>query len=71
MKNLTENEKKAYDRGKADYYYRRPCHPNFYVSTSNIGEKVESENMSSGEIRAYYLGYEWGIENGERKDYGD
>lgn len=55
------------DRGSADAYYGRPLDPHYYVGDSITSERVEKDNMTVGEIAAYYYGYD---NEDDRKDWG-
>ena len=55
-----------YDRGSADYYYWRESKPHYYKGDTYNTDKVEEEDMSQQEIKAYQAGYE---NETDRKDY--
>lgn len=55
-----------YDRGSADYYYRRPFNPHYYVGSTRSSELVPESKMTTEEIAAYRAGYE---EETERKEW--
>jgi hypothetical protein len=59
-----------FDRGSADSYYGRPAVPHYYPAGTYKGPRLESEDMSLSEIRAYYDGYAYNEERGDRKDWG-
>lgn len=54
------------DRGSADAYYRRPRSPHYYVGDTYQSERVETDNMTVGEIEAYDYGY---YNQEERKEW--
>lgn len=56
-----------YDRGSADYYYRRPFNPHYYVGATRSTKLVTREEMTTEEIAAYRAGYASGI---DQKDWG-
>lgn len=55
-----------YDRGSADYYYWRECKPHYYKGATGSSERVEEEDMTPEEIKAYLEGYK---NETDRKDY--
>lgn len=59
-----------WDRGRADAYYRRPWKPHKYVGATGATPRVEMDQLTEEEIKAYNAGYRWQIESGEFKDYG-
>jgi hypothetical protein len=60
----------CWDRGRADAYYRRPRNPHKYVGATGATPRVEMDQLTEEEIKAYNAGYRWQIESGEFKDYG-
>jgi len=60
-----------YDRGAADSWYRRPRNPHYWPDGTNIGQRVEAEDMTADEIEAYNAGYDWNESLGGHKDWGD
>ena len=56
-----------YDRGSADAYYRRGCYPHYYVGATMSSERVDEENMTPDEIKAYLAGYEETYDSGDVK----
>jgi hypothetical protein len=58
MKKYSERYGSPYDRGSADAYYGRPCHPHYYVRAPFRSRIVEKDDMSDVEIEAYLAGYE-------------
>lgn len=59
-----------FDRGSADSYYRRPREPHWYPNGSYNGDPVVSKDMSMAELRAYFAGYDYNEEFGDKKDWG-
>ncbi len=59
----------AFDRGAADSYYRRGCHPHYYVGGTSMSELVEQKDMTTEEIEAYRAGFAWNEELGDFKDW--
>lgn len=59
-----------YDRGGADSYYRRGCKPHYYTGATHDSTRVEREDMTDAEIRAYEAGYKDNEEAGDHKDWG-
>ncbi len=59
-----------FDRGSADSYYGRPEDPHWYPEGTYKGTRIESENMTMAELRAYYAGYEYNEQFGDKKDWG-
>jgi len=59
-----------YDRGGADSYYRRGCKPHYYTGDTHNSTRVEQEDMTDAEIRAYEAGYKDNEEAGDFKDWG-
>lgn len=58
-----------FDRGSADSYYGRPPHPHYYVGGTGVSSKVERSAMTQTEIDAYYAGYEYNEQSGDKKDW--
>jgi hypothetical protein len=58
-----------FDRGSADSYYGRPEDPHWYPEGSYRGTRIESEQMSMPELRAYYAGYEYNEQFGDKKSW--
>ena len=59
-----------YDRGGADSYYRRGCRPHYYTADTHNSTRVEREDMTDEQIRAYEAGYKDNEEAGDFKDWG-
>ncbi len=59
-----------YDRGAADSYYRRGRHPHYFKGKTYQSEKVEKEDMTEEEIRAYHKGFSENEAAGDFKDWG-
>jgi hypothetical protein len=58
-----------YDRGSADYYYRRPYNPHYYIGATYSTSKIEASEMTSEEIEAYRAGYDEAEDLGDRKEW--
>ena len=73
--NLEETHDKRhggpYDRGSADSYYRRDPRPHYYVGATASSDRVERENMTPEEIKAYHAGYKDNDEAGEFKQWNE
>ena len=60
-----------YDRGMADYYYRRPFDPHYYPDGTYHGERIDPTNgMTGDQAREYAEGWAYGEYLGDRKDWG-
>jgi hypothetical protein len=59
-----------FDRGSADSYYHRAQDPHWYPEGTYKGQRVESSEMSMAELRAYFAGYEYNEQFGDKKDWG-
>jgi hypothetical protein len=59
-----------FDRGSADSYYGRPQDPHFYPEGSYNGDRVEPKDMTLVQMRAYFRGYEYNEQFGDKKDWG-
>ncbi len=58
-----------FDRGAADSWYSRPQDPHWYPEGSYRGKRIESQDMTIAEMRAYFMGYEYNEQFGGKKDY--
>ena len=58
-----------YDRGGADYYYWRGYEPHYYTGKTYQSDRVEKENMTPEEIKAYTAGYDDAAKLGDRKEW--
>jgi hypothetical protein len=58
-----------FDRGSADSWYGRPMSPHWYPEGSYKGTRVEAQDMTLAEVRAYYAGYEQNEEQGGKKEW--
>lgn len=56
-----------FDRGSADSYYNRPRSPHWYPNGTGNGQRIERQDMSVEEIEAYYAGYDYNEECGDKK----
>ena len=59
-----------YDRGGADYYYRRPFAPHYYAGGTGTSERVNADAMTMNQLDAYRAGYEAAADLGHEKDWG-
>ena len=58
-----------FDRGAADSYYGRPSEPHYYVGGTGTSDKKGSSDMTIEEIQAYWAGYHWNEQFGDKKDW--
>ena len=58
-----------FDRGSADSWYSRPQDPHYWPMGTYKGTRVEAEDMTLAEMRAYYAGYEYNEQFGGKKDW--
>mgnify|MGYP000066987471 FL=1 len=59
-----------YDRGGADYYYRRPFAPHYYTGGTGTSERVNADAMTMNQLDAYRAGYDAAADLGHEKDWG-
>ncbi len=59
----------AYDRGRADSYYRRQFDPHYFVGGTNASTRIGEADMSRAEIAAYTQGYDDNEKYRDKKDY--
>lgn len=60
----------AYDRGKADSYYRRPPEPHYYTEDGLLSPtNTKVTNLTAAELEAYTNGYKDNTNEGDFKDY--
>ena len=59
-----------FDRGSADSYYGRGAKPHWYPKGTGHGEAITEERMTAEEIEAYYAGYDYNEQFGDKKDWG-
>ena len=59
-----------YDRGSADYYYRRPYKPHYYAGGTMTSQHITMFQMTEDEVDAYRAGYDDAAAYGDQKDYG-
>lgn len=64
-----ESHGTPFDRGGADYYYRRPACPHYWPQGTGRGIKVSQGDMSQAEIAAYHAGFVQAAAQGDQKDY--
>ena len=58
-----------FDRGSADSWYDRPQEPHWYPEGTGRGKRIESQDMSLAELRAYFAGYEYNEKSGGKKEW--
>ena len=58
-----------FDRGSADSYYGRPTNPHFYIGATGTSDFVGILDMSEKDIQAYYAGYAYNEEKGDKKEW--
>jgi len=58
-----------FDRGSADSYYGRPQSPHKYPNGTGNAPRVEAQDMTLAEMRAYYKGYEYNEQFGDKKNW--
>lgn len=58
-----------FDRGAADSYYGRPKVPHYYVGGTGTSDMKSAEDMTTEEIQAYWAGYAWNEQFGDKKYY--
>jgi hypothetical protein len=58
-----------FDRGAADSWYSRPQDPHWYPEGTGRGKRIESQDMTIAEMRAYFMGYEYNEQFGGKKNY--
>jgi len=59
-----------FDRGSADSYYGRGAKPHWYPEGTGHGEAITEERMTAEEIQAYYAGYDYNEQYGDKKNWG-
>jgi hypothetical protein len=59
-----------FDRGSADSYYHRAQSPHKFPNGTGHPPRVEAQDMTLAEMRAYYAGYEYNEQYGDKKDWG-
>jgi len=59
-----------FDRGSADSYYHRRRDPHYFLEGTHTSPRIDREDMTDLEIDAYYAGYEYNEESGDKKDWG-
>jgi hypothetical protein len=58
-----------FDRGSADSYYGRGAKPHWYPEGTGHGEAITEERMTAEEIQAYYAGYDYNEQYGDKKNW--
>jgi hypothetical protein len=64
-----ERHGSPFDRGGADFYYRRGFVPHYYTGATYMSDRIERDAMTAAEIAAYAAGYEAAEAAGDQKDY--
>lgn len=59
-----------FDRGSADSYYHRQPDPHYYSGATYTTTRIEKVDMSPDQVDAYYAGYAYNEEHGDKKDWG-
>ena len=59
-----------FDRGSADSYYGRAQDPHWWPEGTYKGQRVEAQDMSLAQMRAYFAGYAYNEQFGDKKDWG-
>ena len=70
MPKFDERHGGPFDRGGADFWYRRGYEPHYYKGADFPSECVEKDQMTGEELAAYRAGYELAEAAGDQKDYG-
>ena len=58
-----------FDRGAADSYYGRPAVPHWYPNGTYNEPRMSSEDMSLKQLRAYFAGYQYNEQFGDKKQW--
>ena len=58
-----------FDRGGADFWYRRPAEPHYWPDGTGHGTKITEAEMTAEQIEEYYDGYEEAEEIGDQKEW--
>ena len=66
---IDESHGSPFDRGMADFWYRRQPEPHYWPEGTHHGVKVTEDRMSDVEIAAYNAGYAEAYDQGDQKDY--
>ena len=69
MPKFDERHGGPFDRGGADFWYRRGYEPHYYKGADFPSERVEKDDMTPEELAAYRAGYELAEQQGDQKDY--
>jgi hypothetical protein len=59
----------AYDRGRADSYYRRERRPHLFSDATYRSEEIEERFMTKQQIAEYNLGYYENEVSGDFKEW--
>ena len=66
---IDESHGSPFDRGMADFWYRRQPEPHYWPKGTYHGDKITEDRMSDVEIAAYLAGYAEAEDQGDQKDY--
>lgn len=58
-----------FDRGSADSYYGRGQDPHYYPNGTYNPPRVGSKDMTMAQLRAYFAGYEYNEQFGDKKSW--
>jgi len=58
-----------YDRGGADYYYRRAYRPHYFTGGTYLSPEVGKADMTDAELDAYRAGYKDAEARGDEKEW--
>jgi hypothetical protein len=58
-----------FDRGSADSYYHRAQVPHKGGVGGDSGPRIAAQDLTLAEMRAYYAGYEYNEQYGEKKNW--
>lgn len=58
-----------FDRGSADSYYGRFPSPHKYPNGTGNAPRIEGHDCTLAEMKAYYAGYEWNEQLGDKKSW--
>ena len=69
MTKYDERHGGPFDRGMADFWYRRPCSPHYFVGGTYTSDVVTEEQLTAAEVEAYLAGYAEAAASGDQKDW--
>ena len=58
-----------FDRGQADYYYRRPFKPHYFLGDTYSSPEIIERDMSQDEVEEYKAGWDDAKAHGDQKEY--